>query len=183
MNCVLVCDSLLKGNETEPLLKRLVEGHKNELPTTTTCENNHGQKATGKNHQFGSLLLIAEETQARSREKLFAWPCKKFPVMTLIQTSISVSVRFGLDYHSESDTGPILAMMLMIIDLRVLYKLNSQEQPQTNTRRASWISRTGSERLAAFRICNRTKHIVMFIEAVGKQELNNSRANGGHLDE
>ncbi|GBP89257.1 hypothetical protein EVAR_102263_1 [Eumeta japonica] len=30
MNCVLICDSLLKRNETDPFLKRLIIGDKNE---------------------------------------------------------------------------------------------------------------------------------------------------------
>ncbi|GBP21115.1 Histone-lysine N-methyltransferase SETMAR [Eumeta japonica] len=47
MNRVLIYDSLLKCNETEPFFfKRLITGDENGLPTKRTCDKDHGQTHT-----------------------------------------------------------------------------------------------------------------------------------------
>ncbi|GBP48124.1 hypothetical protein EVAR_74629_1 [Eumeta japonica] len=56
MNRVLDCDSLLKRNETESFLKRLITGEKDGLATTRTCEKNHDQKAI-KLHRLATPTL------------------------------------------------------------------------------------------------------------------------------
>ncbi|GBP04396.1 hypothetical protein EVAR_6578_1 [Eumeta japonica] len=88
MNRVLVCDSLLKRNETEPFLKILIAGDEKWVTDDKNVRKrprSKGEQAMSmvvleghyslwaftaeQNHQLGSLPPTANETKTRSQKK------------------------------------------------------------------------------------------------------------------